>query len=32
LRPDNHVGLISSDISSGTVVKYLEQFIGISGS
>jgi 2-polyprenyl-6-methoxyphenol hydroxylase-like FAD-dependent oxidoreductase len=32
LRPDNHVGLISSDISSVSVVKYLEQFIGISDS
>jgi 2-polyprenyl-6-methoxyphenol hydroxylase-like FAD-dependent oxidoreductase len=32
LRPDNHVGLISSDISSDSVVKYLEQVISISDS
>jgi 2-polyprenyl-6-methoxyphenol hydroxylase-like FAD-dependent oxidoreductase len=28
LRPDNHVGFISSDISSGSVQDYLTRFIG----
>jgi hypothetical protein len=30
LRPDNHVGFISSDISSGRVQDYLTRFIGHS--
>jgi hypothetical protein len=30
LRPDNHVGFISSDISSGSVTDYLTKFIGHS--
>ncbi len=30
LRPDNHVGFISSDISSGSVTEYLTKFIGHS--
>jgi len=30
LRPDNHVGFISSDISSGSVQDYLTRFIGHS--
>src|SRR5262249_40423308 len=30
LRPDNHVGFISSDISSGRVQDYLTRFIGRS--
>src|SRR5262249_47695911 len=29
LRPDNHLGLISTDISPGSVGKYLTEFIGL---
>jgi len=32
LRPDNHVGHISSDISLGTVQDYLTRFVGFSAS